>query len=150
MLSNAYFLAKIGANTAENEQHFAEILPIGGRVADRCTRRTRAATACAPLDPAPFFGDFGDVGSGAASAGADGAAAPGSSVPLNCKICKINKFSLPPQGASAQLVGTQQPTKQIRNIVRFFSRISGGPGDGPQIVRFFSRISGGPGMVRRL
>ena len=26
-LSNAYFLAKIGADTAENEQHFAEILP---------------------------------------------------------------------------------------------------------------------------
>ena len=35
MLQNAYFLAKIGANTAENEQHFAEILPIGRRVADR-------------------------------------------------------------------------------------------------------------------
>ena len=29
MLKNAYFLAKIGADTAENEQHFAEILPIG-------------------------------------------------------------------------------------------------------------------------
>ena len=27
MLSNAYFVAKIGADTAENEQHFAEILP---------------------------------------------------------------------------------------------------------------------------
>ena len=27
--------AKIGADTAENEQHFAEILPIGRRVADR-------------------------------------------------------------------------------------------------------------------
>ena len=35
MLQNAYFLAKIGADTAENEQHFAEILPIGRRVADR-------------------------------------------------------------------------------------------------------------------
>ena len=35
MLSNAYLLAKIGADTAENEQHFAEILPIGRRVADR-------------------------------------------------------------------------------------------------------------------
>ena len=34
MLKNAYFLAKIGANTAENEQHFAEILPIGRRVAE--------------------------------------------------------------------------------------------------------------------
>ena len=28
MLQNAYFLAKIGADTAENEQDFAEILPI--------------------------------------------------------------------------------------------------------------------------
>ena len=27
MLQNAYFLAKIGADTAENEQDFAEILP---------------------------------------------------------------------------------------------------------------------------
>ena len=31
MLKNAYFLAKIGADTAETEQHFAEILPIGRR-----------------------------------------------------------------------------------------------------------------------
>ena len=28
MLQNAYFPAKIGADTAENEQPFAEILPI--------------------------------------------------------------------------------------------------------------------------
>ena len=35
MLQNAYFLAKIGADTAENEQPFAEILPIGRRVAHR-------------------------------------------------------------------------------------------------------------------
>ena len=27
---NAYFLVKIGADTAENEQHFAEILPKTG------------------------------------------------------------------------------------------------------------------------
>jgi hypothetical protein len=27
MLQNAYFVAKIGADTAENEQHSAEILP---------------------------------------------------------------------------------------------------------------------------
>ena len=30
MLQNAYFLAKIGADTAENEQHFAENLPKNG------------------------------------------------------------------------------------------------------------------------
>ena len=34
MLSNAYFLAKIGADTAENEQHFAEILPKIGSALD--------------------------------------------------------------------------------------------------------------------
>ena len=33
MLQNAYFLAKIGADAAENEQHFAEILPILGAAA---------------------------------------------------------------------------------------------------------------------
>ena len=31
MLENAYLLAKVGADTAENEQHFAEISPIGRR-----------------------------------------------------------------------------------------------------------------------
>ena len=31
MLQNAYFLAKIGGDTAENEQHFAEILPKTGK-----------------------------------------------------------------------------------------------------------------------
>ena len=41
MLQNAYFLAKIGADTAENEQHFAEILPIGRRGASR-----RPSTPC--------------------------------------------------------------------------------------------------------
>ena len=30
MLQNAYLPAKIGADTAENEQHFAEILPKTG------------------------------------------------------------------------------------------------------------------------
>ena len=45
MLQNAYFLAKIGADTAENEQHFAEILPIGRRVADRLRPRGRSRPA---------------------------------------------------------------------------------------------------------
>ena len=43
MLQNAYFLAKIGADTAENEQHFAEILPIGRRVS-RSRRGPRTDT----------------------------------------------------------------------------------------------------------
>ena len=34
MLQNAYFLAKIGADTAENEQHFAEFLPTEGAARD--------------------------------------------------------------------------------------------------------------------
>ena len=34
MLQNAYFLAKIGADTAENEQHSAEILPTDALAAD--------------------------------------------------------------------------------------------------------------------
>ena len=42
MLQNAYFLAKIGADTAENEQHFAEILPKIGNDRHRHRRRGRA------------------------------------------------------------------------------------------------------------
>ena len=62
MLQNANLLAKIGADTAENEQHFAEILPIGRRVADG--KRTWEATvaylkpkilAAAPSSPAADF-----------------------------------------------------------------------------------------------
>ena len=41
MLQNAYFLAKIGADTAENEQHFAEILPT-----DALWRRRRRLGSC--------------------------------------------------------------------------------------------------------
>ena len=44
MMQNAYLLAKIGADTAENEQHFAEILPkIGNYPTGRLTPRRRAA-----------------------------------------------------------------------------------------------------------
>ena len=68
MLQNAYLLAKIGADTAENEQHFAEILPkIGNyptgarparalRAAPRAAERERprrAGGAPAPCWPAP-------------------------------------------------------------------------------------------------
>ena len=46
MLQNAYFLAKIGADTAENEQHFAEILPkIGNYPTGRLTPRRMAGCA---------------------------------------------------------------------------------------------------------
>ena len=61
MLQNAYFLAKIeiGADTAENEQHFAEILPKTGnyptgpgsatsRSLRRCSGAARARCAAPP------------------------------------------------------------------------------------------------------
>ena len=41
MLQNAYFLAKIGADTAENEQHFAENLPKIGNYPTVPTRSRR-------------------------------------------------------------------------------------------------------------
>ena len=45
MLQNAYFLAKIGADTAENEQHFAEILPKIGNYPTGPKGRGRTTTA---------------------------------------------------------------------------------------------------------
>ena len=48
MLQNAYFLAKIGADTAENEQHFAEILPT-----DALRRRTPTSARCRRAPGAP-------------------------------------------------------------------------------------------------
>ena len=59
MLQNAYLVAKIGADTTENEQHVAEILPIGplsscrrflsrsGRLAGRSVSVTSAPRAAA-------------------------------------------------------------------------------------------------------
>ena len=41
MLQNAYFVAKIGADTAENEQHFAEILPMSALEPPPRPRRRR-------------------------------------------------------------------------------------------------------------
>ena len=54
MLQNAYFLAKIGADTAENEQHFAEIVPKTGNyhtgpvAADSAAERPPPAPGRAP------------------------------------------------------------------------------------------------------
>ena len=45
MLQNVYLLAKIGADTAENEQDFAEILPIGRRVPDHAEAASRCSLA---------------------------------------------------------------------------------------------------------
>ena len=55
MLQNACLLAKIGADTAENEQHFAEILPIG-----RCRAGGQVGLLAARLDRVlerPVLGD---------------------------------------------------------------------------------------------
>ena len=62
MLSNAYLLAKIGADTAENEQHCAEILPTdalrgyrqeleGQEAQGPLGRAPRPEGGAGPLDP---------------------------------------------------------------------------------------------------
>ena len=51
MLQNAYLLAKIGADTAENEQHLAEILP--KTPASSAPRRARRASAAKKLSAVP-------------------------------------------------------------------------------------------------
>ena len=60
MLQNAYLLAKIGADTAENEQHFAENLPkIGNYPTGRLTplrgalRERRRARVLLGAEPGP-------------------------------------------------------------------------------------------------
>ena len=52
MLQNAYFLAKIGADTAENEQHLAEILPTTGNYPTRPPGRRPPGTPLAALTAA--------------------------------------------------------------------------------------------------
>ena len=58
MLSNAYLLAKIGADTAENEQHFAEILPIGRRVANSSENSAAVGRGGARIRT-PVFSHYG-------------------------------------------------------------------------------------------
>ena len=67
MLQNAYFLAKIGADTAENEQHFAEILPIDHETVGRTVsgQFLHHRVACELLQDAPSVllrDDDGEVG----------------------------------------------------------------------------------------
>ena len=56
MLQNAYFIAKIGADTAENEQHFAEILPIVRRVASSAAAAASSSAETEPALPASKSG----------------------------------------------------------------------------------------------
>ena len=59
MVNNAYFLAKIGADTAENERNFAEILPkIGNYPTAR--RATRPSAPPVVWDGASVRGAPGD------------------------------------------------------------------------------------------
>ena len=51
MLQNAYFLAKIGTDTAENEQHFAGILPTDISRAVLHVRRRRPRRCEEPQGP---------------------------------------------------------------------------------------------------
>ena len=54
MLQNAYFLAKIGADTAENEQHVAEILLVVGEdIREAHALRPPDRVARAPVLPEP-------------------------------------------------------------------------------------------------
>ena len=53
MLQNAYLVAKIGADTAENEQHFAEILPKTGNYPTGPTASPTRRGAGAPDGAAP-------------------------------------------------------------------------------------------------
>jgi len=57
MLSNAYFVAKIGADTAENEYHFAENLPkIGNYPTGLRVRASGSGAGRAAATPPPSFG----------------------------------------------------------------------------------------------
>ena len=70
MLQNAYFLAKIGADTAENEQHFAEILPIdrAGLQGRPCSAGSRGLSA---LQTAPETETLGTLSGPVGGAGRD-------------------------------------------------------------------------------
>ena len=58
MLQNAHFLAKIGADTAENEQHFAEILPTDART---FAPLAEAAALHSPAERCRYFPDGSPV-----------------------------------------------------------------------------------------
>ena len=50
MLQNAYFPAKIGAEIAENEEHFAEILAMGRSVAELAPTRSAHGVDAPPKE----------------------------------------------------------------------------------------------------
>ena len=71
MLQNAYFLAKIGADTAENERNSADILPKIGNYP------TGPLPAAGPRCPAGRVGAVAPVAAQRGAGGGDAHAAPG-------------------------------------------------------------------------
>ena len=96
MLQNAYLLAKIGGDTAENEQHFAETLLTNPSVLRERPLRARAGGVPAP-DPglrAPRGHSYGRAqrGPGGRPRPLSAAAAPAGSSGGLSKIGKFCKF----------------------------------------------------------
>ena len=60
MLQNAYFLAKIGADTAENEQQFAEILPKTGNYLSGDDEKATAESAALIAEELPVVSELAD------------------------------------------------------------------------------------------
>ena len=89
MLQNAYFLAKIGADTAENEQHVAEILSRSER-SDPSRRGPRRRASSRRRSPAGCSGYSGPLAGGgsrsAPSAPAELPTVPGR-VNSNLELC---------------------------------------------------------------
>ena len=61
MLQNAYFVAKIGADTAENEQHSAEILPTDALSTLRGLEVGLGVLICSGFRVSDRGGDLGGV-----------------------------------------------------------------------------------------
>ena len=93
MLQNAYFLAKIGADTAENEQHFAEILSkTGNYPGARHAVGLRAALAVLP-EPSRCVDYLGSSGIKFEVEGGEGSPGADTYIPLHRKIAILQHFS---------------------------------------------------------
>ena len=114
MLQNAYFLAKIGADTAENEQHFAKILPkTGNYPTGPPGRRSGPLNRCS---------DVGSIGGEAAKEKSDAARRrPGSAEDPNA----VNFANLPLTGS--HFADENQRQWQIRNGKCYIASITHKP-----------------------
>ena len=102
MLKNAYLLAKIGADTAENEQNFAEFFTkIRLHGSGRCLDARGALEPVVPMGELP------------SAAGARPEAQLERIYRYGSGACTANPvFLLPPQGASACVVDNQPTNNQ--------------------------------------